>query len=277
MSSLKDSVISFQKNTGEIVEEHFEKLKSQVDNKILDINNSKVSQTGTIVRYKSKESIYSSCDFLDLESLSENGTNLGELNKGTKEAKLVSNCSSNLDEYLDTCSKSIISRNSSLLSVESITFEENSECALQEYRKNCVKSIDSAELDDLSSMNVKVCRENEIFNDNLNRKFSGDQDPTKPGFLSKLSTKFWNFEESLSLSKFDSISGIKTFLLGKTGYQNTFGSEQNTPNYVFSGPELEDGHVFFANSRDGYDSQRSESDTSEESVRYPLINFDTIN
>ncbi|KAH8583041.1 uncharacterized protein ELE39_003072 [Cryptosporidium sp. chipmunk genotype I] len=277
MSSLKDSVVSFQEKIGEMEEtDFFEKLKPQGESKVINMKDSSFPQTGTIIRFKSKESMYNSSEFLDLESFSE--TDKGESNKIAKETNFRSNCSSHFDEYLDTCSKSIISMNSSLSSVESITFEDNNDCELQGNQNTTVKDENNINSNEPSNTNVKVCTENEIFNDELGREFSADLTHyhTRTGFLSSLSNRFWNLEESLSLSKLDSISGIKTFLLGKIG-QNNIKSELNTSNYVFSNPKLEDGHVYFANSRDGYDSQRSESDTSEESVRYPSFCLDDTN
>ncbi|CUV04805.1 unnamed protein product [Cryptosporidium hominis] len=263
MSSLKDSVVSFQKKDGKMEElESFAKQKSQNVSKVIETKDSNSPQAGAIIRFKSKETIYCSCEFLDLESLYETERDQAESSKITKEVKLISNSNSHLDEYLDTCSKSLISRNSSLSSIESITFMDNNEYKSQTNQINTVRNEN----------NVKVCSENEIFNDKLVREFSESGEfteyHTRSGFLSSLSRRLWDLEETLSFTNLDSISGIKTFLLGKIGHGN-IGSKLNTSDHVFLGPKLDDGHVFFANSRGGYESQRSESDTSEESVRYP--------
>ncbi|TRY52768.1 Uncharacterized protein CTYZ_00002685 [Cryptosporidium tyzzeri] len=257
MSSLKDTVVSFQKKDRKMEElESFSKQKSQDVSKVIETKDSNSPQAGAIIRSKSKETIYCSCEFLDLESLYETERDQVESSKITKEVKLISNSNSHLDEYLDTCSKSLISRNSSLSSIESITFMDNNEYKSQINQINTVRNEN----------NVKVCSENEIFNDKLVREFSESGEfteyHTRSGFLSSLSRRLWDLEETLSFSNLDSISEIKTFLLRKIGHGN-IGSKLNTSD-----------HVFFANSRGGYESQRSESDTSEESVRYPSFCLD---
>ncbi|KAK9174182.1 Uncharacterized protein cmbei_2004280 [Cryptosporidium meleagridis] len=247
--------------------ESFKKSKSQEESKVIEAKDSNPSQTGAKIRFKSKETIYCSCEFLDSESLYETKKDQVESSKIINEAKLISDSNSHLDEYLDTCSKSMNSRNSSLSSIESITIMDNSEHKSQTNQINTVKNEN----------NVEFCAEKGTFNDKLGREFSGSgefaEHHTRSGFLSSLSRRLWNLEETLSFSNLDPISGIKTFLLEKIGHDNT-GSKLNTSDHVFLDPKLDVGNVFFANYRDGYESQRSESDTSEESVRYPSFSLD---
>lgn len=219
-----------------------------------------------------RESRYSSCDFLDLESPSEYEPSSDEAKNFWKETKLTPVCTPQVDEYLDTLSKPAISRNSSIVSVESIRFEGN------EYESGLYQreTVDENSRPDLGSFPCETSARQHAGDEESSGDRSYPGDSKGEGLLRSLSTRLWDLEESLSLSTFDSIRGIRAFLLGgKAGQRDDPpGDGQSVPGCSLANSEPDFGITFFSNSRNGYESQRSESDTSEESVRYPSFCLD---
>ncbi|KAJ1604456.1 hypothetical protein OJ253_3663 [Cryptosporidium canis] len=269
MSSLRDLMPDSERRGGIKSKEFLEDLGHPGDSMDGNWSAPRGPRAGTIVRCISVESKDSFRDFWDLESSSEGESGPGEPEGRLKEARLVPK----MEEYLDSISRPAFSRNSSLLSIESISFGEN------DYKvrsKDAVFGGDLSDGDGHFSSRGGVSREDTL-NDSKDILVPECGRDSSRGLLSSLSARFWNLEESLNLSRYESIRGIKTFLLGRMDQQSASMDESSSPKYKFPEPDAEEGRFFFSSSRNGYESQRSESDTSEESIRYPPVCLDNAN
>ncbi|KAF7457126.1 hypothetical protein HWI79_2362 [Cryptosporidium felis] len=157
------------------------------------------------------------------------------------------------DDYLDSQSKYIPSRSSSLQSIESITFGEYNHKSCQGRKNEEQKEIKFGPPEDKFEKDLKICRK-EVFCKSPDKKQSESLE--NPGFFSVVSSNLLSIEKRLSLSEFGPIKGLKAFF--RTGASKGGGDSNRKC-------------VRSQYSEDSYDSQRSESDASMESIRYPFL------